>query len=274
MDVYPAPAGAPGTAEPARRALVLVHGGGWSAGDKSETARSNAQLAAQGFHVFDIDYRLAPAVQWKEMTGDVKCAVGWLKRHPQLTLGPRTIAIDPGRVALFGRSAGGQLALLAGFSTGDATLPPSCAVEDSGVDAIIAYYAPTDLVWGYANPTRPQVYDSGAKLRALMGGPPEAVGDAYERASPSVRAHAKAPPVLLVHGQRDQLVSPLHVDWLIGRLQALDVYNEQLKIPYAQHGFDYVVGGLSSQLAQAMVLRFLDEVDRRKMRAATPAPAN
>jgi acetyl esterase/lipase len=253
LDVYPAPADASraGAAEPARRAIVLVHGGGWSAGVKSETARANAQLAAQGFHVFDIDYRLAPAARWKEMTGDVKCAVGWIKRHTQLRLGDRTIAIDPARVALFGRSAGGQLALLAGFSKGDAAVPPSCAVDDSGVDAVIAFYAPTDLVWGYANPTRPQVYDSGAKLRGLMGGPPEAVGNAYERASPSVRAHAKAPPVLLVHGERDQLVSPLHVDWLIGRLQALGVYNEQLKIPYAQHGFDYVVGGLSSQLGVA-----------------------
>jgi acetyl esterase/lipase len=275
LDVYPATLDAPkpGAPEPARRAIVLVHGGGWSAGERGETARANAQLAAQGFHVFDIDYRLAPTAHWKEMTGDVKCAVGWIKRHSQLRLGDRTISIDPARVALMGRSAGGQLALLAGFSTGDPALPPSCAVEDTGVDAIIGFYAPTDLVWGYANPTRPRVYDSGAKLRGLMGGPPEAVGNAYERASPSVRAHAKAPPVLLVHGEHDQLVSPLHVDWLIGRLQALGVYNQQLKIPYAQHGFDYIVGGLSSQLAEAAVVHFLADVDKRKAAALAAAKA-
>jgi acetyl esterase/lipase len=267
LDVYPAPAD-PATAsaggESAHRAILLVHGGGWNAGEKGETARANARLAALGFHVFDLEYRLAPGARWQQMTGDVKCAVGWIKHHAQLPLGARTIEIDPARVALLGRSAGGHLALLAGLSTGDPALPPSCATDDSGVDAVISLYAPTDLVWGYANPTRPAVYDSSARLRDLMGGPPDAVGNAYERASPSVRAHAKAPPILLVHGERDQLVSPLHVDWLSGRLQALGAINDQLKIPYAQHGFDYIVGGLSSQLTEAVILRFFDRVEHSK----------
>ena len=267
LDVYPAPAD--GVSAAARRAVLVIHGGGWSAGDKAETSRSNLWLAAQGFHVFALEYRLAPTARWKEMIGDVKCAVGWIKDHARLRVGDRTLAIDPTRVALLGRSAGGQLALLAGFTSGDAELPSSCGGDESAVDAIIALYAPTDLVWGYANPTRRQVYDSGAKLRGLMGGAPADVGEAYQRASPCFRVHAQVPPVLLVHGDHDQIVSPRHVDFLATRLQALGIYHERLTVPFGQHGFDYIVGGLGGQLTEDAIVKFLTEVDHRK----TAAPA-
>ena len=272
MDVYPAAqADARDAPDGPRRAVVVVHGGGWSSGERAETARSNAWLAAQGYHVFDVDYRLAPAAHWKEITGDVKCAVGWLKRTARLKLGERTIEIDPDRVALLGRSAGGHLALLAAYTAGDADLPPSCTVKDTGVDAVISFYAPTDLVWGYANPTRARVYDSQARLRGLLGGAPDQVGDAYAKASPLMRVHAQAPPTLLLHGRRDQFASPLHSDWLAARLRALGVVHDQLMIPYGQHGFDYVVGGLSGQLAEAAITHFLADVDRRKAKPAAPS---
>jgi acetyl esterase/lipase len=258
VDVYPAA----NAGVPPRRAIIVVHGGGWSAGQKGETSRFSAWLASLGHHVFDIEYRLVPAARWQAITGDVKCAVGWVANQRALTLGNRTIAVAPGRLTLLGRSAGGHLALFAAFTTDDPTLPPSCPVPEAAVDSVISFYGPTDLVWGYAHPTRPAVFDSSARLRGLLGGPPESVGDAYERASPALRIPPHPPAVLMLHGGRDQFVSPYHMTKLAEGLRAVGGRVDEVFLPYAQHGFDYVFGSAGEQIAEAAVVKLLAEVDR------------
>jgi acetyl esterase/lipase len=261
LDVYPAAGAEAGSA---RRSIVIIHGGGWSAGDKGEGSRASAWLSEQGFHVFDVQYRLVPHGRWNEAVADVKCAVGWVKRNASARFRELGVRVDPTRVALMGRSAGGQLALLAAFAADDASLPPSCSGgDDAAVDAVISFYGPTDLRGGYQNPANPHVYDTSDRLRGFLGGPPSGVGDPYDRASPIERAHRGAPPVLLIHGGKDQFVSPLHIPRLQARLAPLGVRVETLEIPYARHGFDMVFGGLGGQLAEAAVLRFLADVDAR-----------
>jgi acetyl esterase/lipase len=263
MDVYPAAGATPSTP---RRAIVIVHGGGWNAGDKGEGSQASAWLASRGFHVFDVQYRLAPEGRWREATADIKCAVGFIKRANNRDFG---LTVDPDRVALLGRSAGGQLAMLAAFAADDDTLPASCPTGDASVDSVISFYGPTDLRWGYEHPSNPRVYDTSGRLRGFLGGPPSGVGDPYDRASPTVRAHAGAPPVLLIHGGRDQFVSPLHIGRLQAKLAPQGVLVRTLEIPYARHGFDFVFGGLGGQLAEAAILRFFNEVDARKTTGKT-----
>jgi acetyl esterase/lipase len=266
LDVYPAA----GADQGPRRSIVVIHGGGWSAGDKGEGSRASSWLAQQGFHVFDVQYRLAPQGRWSEALGDVKCAVAWVKSEASRRFSDLGVKVDPARVALMGRSAGGQLALLAAFAADDPTLPATCANgADASVDAVISFYGPTDLRWGYQNPASPHVYDTSDRLRGFLGGPPSGVGDPYDRASPTERAHGGAPPVLLIHGGKDQFVSPLHIPRLQARLAPLGVWVQTLEIPYARHGFDMVFGGLGGQLAEAAVLRFLADVDARKSGHAT-----
>src|SRR3712207_8377221 len=62
--------------------------------------------------------RLAPQPNWQTATADVKCAIGWLKRNAV------QYGVDPHRIALLGRSAGGHLALLAAYTSDEAALPP------------------------------------------------------------------------------------------------------------------------------------------------------
>lgn len=262
MDVYvpsdtlrPAP-----PAEPSR-AIVVAHGGGWSAGDRGDASLASQWFADHGFTVFDVEYRTSPQPNWKGATGDVKCAIGWIKRHATTP----DWNIDPGRITLLGRSAGGHLALLAAYAPNDARLPSSCpegSGPDTSVESVVAYYAPTDLVWGYEHPVRKQVYDSSEKLRKFIGGTPETTGDLYRVLSPTERATAAAPRTLLIHGGRDQFVGRQHLDMLADKLHAVAVPYETLIIPYAQHGFDFVFGGLSGQIAEAVVLRFLNAPPR------------
>ena len=254
LDFY-APAGVDLAGEPAP-AVIVVHGGGWSKGDKGETARANRWLANRGFAVFDIQYRLAPQPNWRTATGDVKCAVGWVKERAQAAT---RIAIDPERVALLGRSAGGHLALLAAYTADDPALPPSCPVRDPRVSAVAAYYAPTDLEWGYRQPANPRVYDTSQKLRDFLGGDPASVPDAYRAAGIVNRVTAAAPRTLLVHGGRDQFVSPLHVYRLQPFLQKARIEHDVLIVAHGQHGFDHIFGGLGAQITEVTLLRFLQQ---------------
>jgi acetyl esterase/lipase len=250
LDVY---APQPRPAEPTR-AIVVVHGGGWSSGERGDASRFSKWLVEQGFTVFDVEYRTTPQPNWKNAIGDVKCAVGWIRQHASTA----DWNVAPKRITLLGRSAGGHLALLAAYTPGDPKLPASCVAPDTRVESVIAYYAPTDLVWGYAHPSRPAVYDSSEKLRGFLGGPPESTGDLYRMLSPTERVTPTSPRTLLVHGGRDQFIGRQHLDMLAEKLRVAEVRHDTLIIPYAQHAFDFVFGGLSGQIAEAVLLRFLN----------------
>ncbi|HEY0734686.1 MAG TPA: alpha/beta hydrolase [Herpetosiphonaceae bacterium] len=234
-----------------RPAVVVVHGGSWSGGDKSDFPRWNWWLTQQGFVVFDVQYRLMPQPNWQTATGDVKCAIGWVKRNAA------QYNIDPQQIALLGRSAGGHLALLAAYTSQEAALPPSCDASDTGVQAVISLYGPADLVWGYNNPADPDVIDGPGTLRRFLGGDPQTAADAFTIASPINHVRADTPPTLLFHGGRDQLVGQHHAELLVERLQSANVPHQAVFIPYAQHGFDYNFSGWGSQIAQPVILRFL-----------------
>jgi acetyl esterase/lipase len=235
------------------RPLLVIHGGFWSAGQHGEAALASRHLAELGFTVFDVDYRIAPQPNWQSAVGDVKCAIGWIKSHPSTP----DWNVDPAKLALLGRSAGGHLALMAAYTAKESDLPPSCPAKDTTVEAVIALYAPTDLPWGYENPGNPRAADSPARLRAFLGGPPETQGDRYRALSPAFRVTSAAPRTLLVQGGRDQLVRPEHMDRLVGELRAHTVAFDTLFIPYAQHAFDFVVGSFSSQILEAAIREFL-----------------
>ena len=259
LDVYPPSSGAGGPSP----AVLVAHGGGWSAGEKGDASLFSRRLAERGYTVFDIQYRMSPQPNWKTATGDVKCAVGWIKQHAS---GPDW-NVDPKRLTLLGRSAGGHLALLTAYTPGDPKLPPSCDAPDTTVESVIDFYGPTDLAWGYDHPANPKAYDIHAKLTGFTGGTPSTAADLYRLLSPAARVTAGAPRTLIIHGGRDQLVSFHHSELLADKLREVGVPCETLFIPFAQHGFDFIFGGFSEQIAEQVVLRFL--ADRPK--AAEPA---
>ncbi|HSZ82529.1 MAG TPA: alpha/beta hydrolase [Polyangia bacterium] len=248
LDVYrPAPAG------PRAPAVIVVHGGGWSADDKGAAPLTSAWLAAHGYAVFDIQYRIAPQPNWRTAIGDVKCAIGWVKRHAR----EAGVDVDPARVSLLGRSAGGHLVLLAAYDADDPALPPSCDAGDTHVASVISYYGPTDLVWGWEHPTNPRVFDVATRLGNYVGGTPATEGARFRLLSPINHVTAASPPTLLIQGGSDAFVSPPHAQRLAERLVAAGVRHDVLVVPYAQHGFDFISGGLGEQLAEQAVLRFL-----------------
>jgi acetyl esterase/lipase len=240
LDLYrPAPGGglAPG--------ILVIHGGSWARGDRTEFAALNPYLAARGYLVASVDYRLTPAHSFPAARDDVLEAIAYLKSQAA------NLGLDPHRLVLLGRSAGAHLALLAAYSTGDPDLR-----------GVVSFYGPADLRWGYANPAPRAVYDSCGVLDDFLGGSPERVPAAYDAASPIGFVGPASPPTLLIHGALDPLVSPVHVQRLGARLTAAGRPHLALMLPWATHGCDYFFGGPSGRLSTLAVETFLAAVTR------------
>ena len=204
---------------------ILVHGGGWSRGDKFRVPSGDsaditpmfAPLTAAGYVWFSINYRHAPSHRWPACFEDLQTAIRWVKAHAAEFGG------DPSRIVLFGHSAGGHLVCLAG------TL-----VDDSvRVQAVVGYAPVTNHEQDL--PVRGGLSTS---LQALLNRPkaltPESLGLLHE-ISPLNHVRPGLPPFLLIHGELDKTVPLQQSLDFQARLRASGDTCDLLVIPGAGH---------------------------------------
>lgn len=93
-----------------RPAIVIIHGGGWSAGDKRDAVYTNllVDYAMKGYVTFSVNYRLTQEAEMPACIEDVERSISWIKAHA-LEYG-----VDATRIGSFGHSAGGHLSLMLG----------------------------------------------------------------------------------------------------------------------------------------------------------------
>jgi acetyl esterase/lipase len=223
--------------------VIVVHGGGWQNGDSGELPGLNSYLASRGYLVASINYRLSPGARFPAARDDLKEAIQYLKANAA------DLGLDPERLVLLGRSAGGQLALLVAYTA-----------HDPAIRGVIAFYAPADLDYSYAHPANRWVLDSRGLLEGYIGGPPDRFGAAYQRASPIRLVGRQTPPTLLIHGGRDELVSPAQSQRLDARLAESKIPHLLLYLPWATHGCDIHFNGPCGQITTYAVERFLASV--------------
>jgi len=234
LDVYrPRPAGP-------HPILVQLYGGAWQRGSPEDNQETAAYFASRGYLVIALDYRHAPRSTWPAQIQDVRAGLGWVIAHAEEFEG------DGSRMALFGRSAGAQLALVAGYQAG-APL----------VRAVVSYYGPVDLAEGWRRPPRPDPLDVRSILETYLGGPPDAQPLRYRDASPVNHVDRRTPPTLLVYGARDHIVEARFGRQLNDRLRQQGAASVYLEIPWAEHAFDALPSGLSGQIALYYTERFL-----------------
>jgi acetyl esterase/lipase len=227
--------------------VISIHGGSWRGGSNQDFIGMDRYLAGRGFAVADITYRLAPAWKFPSPVEDVRGAIAFLRSRTDV------FGIDPNQIVLLGRSAGGQIALTAAYSG-----------NDSGIRGVISFYGPTDMYWGWEHPGNPQVIDSSNNLRDYLGGSPSEVRSVYEAASPVRLVTSSAPPTLLLHGGRDELVSAENSARLSKRLNEAGVRHLNITFPWATHGFDYIVRGPGGQISVYAIEYFLETITTRK----------
>lgn len=95
-----------------RPAVLLIHGGGWASGEKSQQAPLAQQLASRGYIAATVEYRLSPEAQYPAAVHDLKAAVRWLRAHAN------DYKLDPNRIGVLGCSSGGHLAAFLGATNG------------------------------------------------------------------------------------------------------------------------------------------------------------
>ena len=223
--------------------VVMIHGGSWNGGGKSQLPAINRYLATRGYTVAAINYRLTPKWKSPAPVDDVFGAIEFMRTNAA------QLGIDATRIVLIGRSAGGQIALSAAYSG-----------RDAAIRGVVSFYAPTDLVLGYAKPSRRSILDSKAVLEAYLGGPPAQTLDAYVVASPVQHINETTPPTLLIHGELDPIVWSAHSELLSARLKGARRPELYLKLPWATHGCDANLSGPSGQLSVYAIERFLAAV--------------
>ncbi|MGA7633950.1 MAG: alpha/beta hydrolase [Terriglobales bacterium] len=187
MDVF-IPKHRNGTPTPA---VLWIHGGGWERGDKS--GNSGAQfLADAGFVTASLSYRLSGDSPFPAAVEDCKCAIRFLRASA-----PK-YGIDPVRIGAAGSSAGGHLAELL------ATADQSAGLEGDGgwqnvsskVQAAASYYGVSDL-------TVPFPQDTVRVIVKFFRGTEKEKPELYRKASPILYVSKDDPPLLLVHGEKD-----------------------------------------------------------------------
>ena len=234
LDVYRPIAGA------THPVVVQMYGGAWQRGVPGDNETFARWLAGRGYTVFAVDYRHAPRWQWPAQREDVQAALAWIASHAGEYGG------DVSRIALVGRSAGAQLALVAAYTS---TQPK--------VSAVVSLYGPTDLVEGWRTPPRPDPLPVRPTLEAYLGGTPETMLARYQDASPVTYVSSHVPPTLLLYGARDHIVEARFGRELHDRLRAAGATSVLLELPWSEHAFDILPNGLGGQVSLYYVERFL-----------------
>lgn len=167
-------------------AAILVHGGGFEAGDKQTYITYIFQpLSDAGFAWFSINYRLSPSSRFPAAVRDVEDAIRWVRRHAA------EYKVDLDRIALIGESAGGHLVSYVGARN----------VLSARVQAVVPFYGIHDFVAFAAH----YQGDSAVTERFLGHRRLTAVNvQDFIDASPIAQISRSAPPFLMIHGTEDK----------------------------------------------------------------------
>jgi acetyl esterase/lipase len=252
LDIYlPGPASTSGPG--ATAAVVSIHGGGYSLGERSDGRNWDRWFASRGYTVFDVDYRLDPPVSWNLAAQDVACAMVWIASHAS------EYHISPDRMLLTGQSAGGGLDLQVGYGLGDGTVTSSCGGTPPQPKAIFALYPPEDFAMGWNRKTGLGSISAVTFNTGYIGGSPEQFPDRYRAVSAIYHVRAGLPPTLIAAGSSDHLVPyDGHLE-IVEKLNAAGVPNELVTVPYGEHAYDMAWGDLGGQITRKKVADFLEE---------------
>lgn len=209
--------------------VIWVHGGGWLSNDKyadmSYMKETIAAIINQGYALASIDYRFSTQAVFPAQMLDCNTAVSYLYDHAD------EYGFDTDRFALMGFSAGGHLAAMVGLSKNNGVdaffMPGSNKAFD--FKAVVDFYGPADLT------LFPGANDAKSPEGLLIGAAPLDRPDLAKAASPVSYVDENDPPFLIIHGEKDDLVSPRQSQLLASWLTVKGVPNELILVKDAPH---------------------------------------
>jgi acetyl esterase/lipase len=251
LDLYRAPSARP------RPLVIYVHGGGWMGGHTRQSGAFSdftavlADLAARGYVVASLEYRLSKEAPFPAAIDDVRTAIRFLRANAG------RFGIDPARVAIWGGSAGGQLAALAALDCGHGATgeDKSNAQQSDCVKAAVGWYGVYDFA------TMPVSAIPNAENAYLDCTKPACPADRVAAASAAAHVDAKDPPMLLIHGTEDKTVPVGQSRELAAKLKAANVPVTLEIIDGVGHswiGADAAATRAASLRALDLTVRFFD----------------
>jgi len=175
--------------------VVVIHGGGWAAGNRKSHDNVTWEFAKRGYVSATVSYRFAPKHPFPAQIQDVKAAVRFLRANAE------RFAIDPAKVGAIGFSAGAHLSMMLGAMDKEDGYDDVGEHRDqpSKVQAVVSYFGPTDLLQPYPDATKPI-------LQKFLAGTVDEKRELAKRASPITYVNAGDAPMLLLQGTKDPLV--------------------------------------------------------------------
>lgn len=224
-------------------AIVIIHGGGWKSGNKSQMENFAIEMASKGYSCFNIEFRLSPEAIYPAAIFDVKKAIQYIKKNAT------KFNVNPNKIAVLGCSSGGQMAALIGTTNGNRNFEDDPILKNSSnVQAIVNI----DGTLAFKHPESAE----GKVAGLWLGGSYEEVPTVWQQASPLNHTDKNTPPILFInssiprfHAGRDDMIAILNKN---------GIYNEVQTIQNSPHSFWFLNPWFDETIV--FTTQFLDKV--------------
>lgn len=210
-------------------AILIIFGGGWRSGNRTQHIPLAQRLAAKGFVCFTADYRLSTEALYPAAVHDLKAALRWMHANA------RQFNIDTNKIATLGFSAGGELAALLGTTQQNPAFEGSGCNDktSSNVNAVVDI----DGTLSFVHPDSGEGNDSKSISAATywFGYTKSNNFNLLKEASPLTHAGKNTPPFLFLNSSVDRMHAGR--DDFRKILDQYHIYTEVYSFPDSPHGF-------------------------------------
>ncbi len=211
-------------------AIIIIHGGGWRTGNRKMEWPAANYLASKGFVCATVEYRLSPEEKYPAGIYDLKNSIKWLKANAE------KYCIDTNKIAVYGTSAGGELAAFLGTTCGmkkfeDNNLGNKYSTKVNAiidVDGIVDFTHPAES----DKDKDPQKQSAG---KAWFGVAFKDDPTLWIEASPMNYVNKNTPPVIFINSSQNRFHAGR--DYMIEKMSHFKIYSEVNTIPNTPHPF-------------------------------------
>jgi acetyl esterase/lipase len=203
--------------------VILVHGGGWRSGDRSQTVAIAKKLAENGYVSVAVEYRLSLEAKYPASLVDIREAIRWMRENA------KHYHINTNKIAAMGFSSGGQIAALLGTSNGDKKYDQFAG--DSKTSSDIQAVIDVDGILAFKHPESIE----GTVASIWLEGSYEEVPEIWKEASPLNRVDKNAVPIIFINSSTPRFHAGR--EDMIKILDSNHIYSEKHEFPNTPHPF-------------------------------------
>ena len=202
------------------KAIILIHGGGWNSGSKTDFASyiDSFKRRMPEYAIFNLNYRLFNGDNlFPTQENDIKSAIDFITDNAD------EYHFNKDKLVILGASAGAHLAMLQAYK-----------YKEPGIKAVIDFFGPSDLTAMYQRPWHPFV---NYALKMITGTTPEENKELYFQSSPVNFISSTSAPTLIFHGSNDQIVDVSQSKALKTKLENAGVPHDLVIYRGQRHGW-------------------------------------